>query len=121
MENNISIEEITNKVNELEIRIKSQSKLNKIIYNITPTPNKEDPKGLKAIPYLKMWREGNKQINKLKQELANLSIILGKLQQAQHKEKFINSFGEATKRDILSLTYLRYNKKLSQDILNFIS
>lgn len=66
----------------------------------------------------KRWRANNKKINRLKKENANLSIKARKLEDKidpPRPRKFINGYGEATHREITSLSYKRAMARVNRD------
>ncbi|MEG1310517.1 MAG: hypothetical protein RSD47_00785 [Romboutsia sp.] len=109
-------------INKLKEEINRQKELNIKLFNSIPTPTREDPNNKKAEPILKQWREGSKKIKELLKELQVLELKNKKATEEKNKNKvFVNSYGEATNREITSISYQRNEKKLSNDILKFIS
>ena len=71
-------------------------------------------------PLIKEWRDGS---NHLKQLISrrNMFIQSKETSFASGKKSFVNGYGEATKREITSSTYARAEKRLSKQIMNFVS
>ena len=71
-------------------------------------------------PIIKKWREGS---NRIKQLILKRNL-LAKYENEQpfvsENRPFINGYGEATTREIVSSTYKRAEKRLSKQIMNFI-
>ena len=111
---------LNNKIKELKLQIENKKNNNIKLYNSIPLASKEDPKNLKAEPILKEWREGSKELRMLIDELNKQLNLLPK-EKIEINKKFVNSFGEATNRQITCPTYDRANKRLNKEIINFIS
>ena len=71
-------------------------------------------------PLIKEWRDGS---NHLKQLITKRNMLIQSKEPSFTSEKktFVNGYGEATKREITSSTYTRAEKKLSKQIMNFVS
>ena len=72
-------------------------------------------------PTIKEWRKGS---NKIKAMIRELQILESKDIKKENKDickTFINGYGEATKREITTSSYQKNQKRLTKDILNFIS
>lgn len=71
-------------------------------------------------PLIKEWRYGS---NHLKQLISKRNMLIQSKEPsfASEKKTFVNGYGEATKREITSSTYARNEKKLSKQIMNFVS
>jgi thymidylate synthase ThyX len=79
-------------------------------------------KQAKSARYYKYQRE----FNAVRRERNDLQNKISKAKQeareneAKAKKKFVNSFGEATKRNITNATYEKAQRKLAKDIMRFI-
>ena len=104
----------------LKIKIEEQKNINVNLYNLIPLAATEDPTNLKAEPILKKFREGSKKLRMLTSKLNSQLNALTKVKTKTNKT-FINSFGEATNRVITNTTHTNANKRLSKEIMNFIS
>lgn len=102
---------------EIIEEIKKQEQINKKLYYSIPIASKEDPLNKKAEPILKKWRQGQKTIQKLLAELNSYRDT--EFKQTQSKI-VINGYGEATKRNITCTTYENQQRRLSEEILNFV-
>lgn len=109
-------------IKDLKEEIKKQEETNIKLYKSIPLPTHEDPRNLKAEPILKAWREGKDKLLSLLEELKELELaeIKNTNKPIEHKT-FVNGFGEATRREITTLTYRRQQKRLDKEILSFIS
>ena len=87
----------------------------------TPAYTGKD-KQAKSAKYYKYQRE----FNAVRRERNDLQNKISKAKQeareneAKAKKKFVNSFGEATKRNITNATYEKAQKKLAKDIMRVI-
>lgn len=87
----------------------------------TPAYTGKD-KQAKSAKYYKYKNE----FNEVRRERNDLQNKISKAKQeareneAKAKKKFVNSFGEATKRNITNATYEKAQKKLAKDIMRFI-
>ena len=103
---------------ELKQRIEEQRNRNIELYNVFQY--KLQDKNMQTL--IDEWRLGSK---KLKQMLAELQALeLKKKKQDVPKNNsstFINGYGEATDREITSSTYIRADKRLQKQIMNFLS
>ena len=108
-------------IRELKNKIEEQRKKNIELFNSIPVPSREDPTNKKADPILAEWREGSKKIKYMIKELQELERVTDKKTQTNENNKtFINSFGEATKRNISCSTYDNTQKRNAKEILSFI-
>lgn len=109
-------------INMLKEKIEQQKEINlKLFYSI-PIATKEDPLGEKAEPILKLWREGSKELKRLLKELQELELSQRKPTVNKEESKsFVNSFGEATERNITTNTYEKSQKRIQKEIMSFIS
>ena len=76
-----------------------------------------DDKEEKSTEYYSVKREFEelrKQINILLDKEVNNKV-------EDNKKIFVNSFGEATKREITNVTYTRNQKRLSKNMLEYLS
>ena len=71
-------------------------------------------------PLIKEWRDGS---NYLKQLISKRNMLMQSKEPSfsSGKKTFVNGYGEATKREITSSTYARAEKRLSKQIMNFVS
>lgn len=110
-------------IKELKRDIEEQREKNIKLYKAIPLPSHEDPTNKKAEPILKAWREGSKKIKSMIKELQELEtkekINTSNLKVSENK--FVNSYGEATKRNIITCnTYEKSQKRNAKAILSFI-
>jgi len=111
------------KFNELRKMIEKQKESNIRLYKSIPLASHEDPRNEKAEPILKQWREGSKKLKEL----------LSRLYEMEKEEKetspnatingiktFVNSFGEATTREIMCDGYKRAENRTKKEIMSFI-
>ena len=111
------------KINELRKKIEKQKESNMELYKSIPLASHEDPLNKKAEPILKQWRGGSKKLKEL----------LNKLYEMEKEEKesslnatikgiktFVNSFGEATTREIVCDGYKRAKNRTKKEIMSFI-
>lgn len=100
------------KIKANEAKIEKLSRQNESIYRTTAVHDFENPKWGK-------FRANNKVINDLKRENSELSIQRGKIRskaEPKQKKTFVNSYGEATKREITSSSYQRAQRRLNKEI-----
>ena len=97
------------------------SKMEEYAEYATPSYTGKD-KQAKSAKYYKYQRE----FNAVRRERNDLQNKISKAKQeareneAKAKKKFVNSFGEATKRNITNATYEKAQKKLSKQIMKYI-
>lgn len=110
-------------INELKEEIQKQKESNISLYKSIPLATHEDTMNEKAEPILKQWREGSKKLK----ELLNKLYELEKEERAssinttiKEVKIFVNSFGEATKREIMCNGYTRTEKKMNKEVMAFI-
>lgn len=102
---------LRSKIKKNESIIEKYSRENIKIYESVSVSDSRNPKW-------KKWRANNKKINSLKRENAKLSIKARKLEDKINPpkpRKYINGFGEATHREISTLTYERAIARQSRD------
>jgi len=99
------------KINELRKEIEIQKENNMKLYQTIPIASHEDPQNEKAEPILKQWRDGSKKLKELKLSL-NITI--------KGTKTFVNSFGEATTREITCDGYKRAENRTKKEIMSFI-
>lgn len=106
-------------IKQLEKEMDIQAKANIVLYKKLPL----DPMDKNYEPIVTEWRKGSKKLGELKTEWNKLKDELAKLKRDEENKKektFVNSYGEATKREITSTTYNNYQKRLDKQILSFI-
>ncbi|MGL6201613.1 MAG: hypothetical protein ACRC3H_22075 [Lachnospiraceae bacterium] len=119
----MTINELSSEISKLEKEIEKQREINISLYGSIPSPSREDPQGKKAEPILKQWREGSRKIKELIDKQNKLRDTRRKLTPppaGREYKTFVNGFGEATTREITSLTYERAQKRLDKEILSFM-
>jgi hypothetical protein len=87
----------------------------------TPSYTGKD-KQAKSAKYYKYKNEFNavrRERNDLQNKISNAKREVRE-NEAKAKKKFVNSFGEATKRNITNATYEKAQRKLAKDIMRFI-
>jgi len=111
------------KIKELKEKIEKQKENNIRLYKLIPLATHEDPQNEKAEPILKQWREESQKLK----ELLNILHEMGKEEKesssnATNKgiKTFVNSFGEATTREIMCDGYKRAENKMKNQIMSFI-
>lgn len=104
---------------ELEIQIANQKEENLRLYSIFQYRLHE----AEMQPLIEKWREGSRHLKELISQLNQIKDKERELNphRVMNTKTFVNSYGEATKRKITSATYERVNKKLSKEIMRFIS
>lgn len=100
---------------ELKRRIKEQQDANTKLYNIFE--NRIYDKEMQT--FVDEWRAGSRKLKEMLAELKELE--LKEVKEVKNSPKtFVNSYGEATSREITSLTYARAEKRLQKQIMNFL-
>lgn len=107
-------------IKEIKQTIEIRKENNIKLYKSIPCASYQDPLNEKAEPILIEWRNGSKELKRLENELMQLEMAQPKTEQVIDKT-FVNSYGEATKREITSTTYNNQSNKLSKEIMSFIS
>lgn len=109
-----------------DIRKMSDKQLEKINKSYNDAISKFDTK-LKALYKLDdktKWRQTREKRGKLIDEQRKISDEMSRRRVAKASNNtnktFVNSFGEATKREITTASYKRQQKKLSNEIAKFI-
>ena len=104
---------------ELEIQIATQKEEDLRLYSIFQYKLNEE----EMQPLIKKWREGSRHLKELISQLNQIKDKERELNphRAMNTKTFVNSYGEATKREITSATYERANERLSKEIILFIS
>jgi len=112
------------KINELREKIEKQKESNMRLYKSIPLASHEDPRNEKAEPILKQWREGSKKLKELLNKLYEMKKEERKSSLNQTTKEinktFINSFGEATIREITCDGYRKAENKMKKEIMSFI-
>ena len=103
-------------IERLDKEIHEQREENVRLYSIFQYRIHEE----KMQPLIKEWRDGS---NRLKQLISKRNMLMKSKEPSFSSEKktFVNGFGEATKREITTSTYARAEKRLSKQIMNFVS
>ncbi|URZ06452.1 hypothetical protein [Clostridium felsineum] len=108
-------------ISELKAKIEKQKEINTKLYKQIGTATHEDPRNLKAQPILKQWRKESDKLRSLLKELQEMELVKKEHDRKLKESKtFVNSFGEATKRNVTCSTYEKAQKRISKEILNFI-
>ena len=103
---------LSGKIKANEAKIEKLSRQNESISSTVAVHDFENPKWNE-------FRANNKTINALKRENAELAIKHGKIRtemEPKQKKTFVNSYGEATKREITSASYRRAQRRLDKII-----
>ena len=103
---------LSEKIKANEAKIEKLSRQNESISSTVAVHDFENPKWNE-------FRANNKTINALKRENAELAIKRGKIRtemEPEQKKTFVNSYGEATKREITSASYRRAQRRLDKII-----
>lgn len=98
---------------ELKRRIKEQQDANTKLYNIFE--NRIYDKEMQT--FVDEWRAGSRKLKEMLTELKELELKEVK----NSPKKFVNSYGEATSREITTSTYARADKRLQKQIMSFLS
>lgn len=116
-------------IDTAEARVKSlQSKETKLGSKMAEYAEYASPsytgkdKQAKSAKYYKYQREFNavrRERNDLQNKISNAKRE-ARENEAKAKKKFVNSFGEATKRNITNANYEKAQRKLAKDIMRFI-
>jgi hypothetical protein len=106
-------------IEELKKEIEKQKEINTTLYKSIPLPSREDPDNKKAQPVLAEWRVKSGELKEMIKKLQALEIDIPTLKQESFRP-FVNSYGEATKREITSAVYRRTEKRLERDVLAFV-
>jgi hypothetical protein len=107
-------------ISELREEIEKQKESNINLYKTIPTASHEDPRNEKADPILKQWRAGSKRLKELLNKLYEMEKEVRESPLNETTKTFVNSFGEATKREIASDTYKRAENRMSKEIMSFV-
>ncbi|MDD4564850.1 MAG: hypothetical protein PHE79_05165 [Eubacteriales bacterium] len=114
----------TNKtIKALEEEIEKQKLYNTQLYESMPSPSRADPSNKRAEPILAKWRESSEKLKKMTGELNELKdkAALSKRGETNIPNKtFVNSYGEATTREITNAGYERAQSKLSKEMMSFV-
>lgn len=104
-------------INELKKKIEEQREENIRLFKIFEYKmHKEEVQ-----PLIQEWREGSDKIKAMIRELQELELQERTITKTKEDTKtFVNSFGEATKRNITSLSYERAEKRNKKRILSLI-
>ncbi|MEJ3719152.1 hypothetical protein WGM54_14115 [Paenibacillus polymyxa] len=109
------------RIEELKNEIEEQRRKNIKLFKSIPLATREDPLNKRADPILEEWREGSKILKSMIKELQKLEITDNKTNFIEKNNgKFVNGFGEATKRNITCTGYERAEKRNAQAILSFM-
>ena len=111
------------KIEKLREEIRKQREVNIELYKSIPLASHEDPCNKKAEFALKKWREGSVRLKTMLKELRELEMSEKNLLPTTgiDTKTFINGFGEATTRGITCTGYEREQRKISKEILAYIS
>lgn len=103
----------------LEMEIATQKKENAELYAIF----QYRLNNVEMQPLIEKWREGSRHLKELISQLNQIKDKERELNSHHviNTKTFVNSYGEATKREITSATFERANKRLSKEIMSFIS
>ena len=111
------------KINELRKEIEIQKENNMKLYQTIPIASHEDPQNEKAEPILKQWRDGSKKLKELLNKLYEMEKEKRELSlniTIKGTKTFVNSFGEATTREITCDGYKRAENRTKKEIMSFI-
>ena len=64
----------------------------------------------------KEWLDNRNKLGKLKQQIDGKRVREERYQKQDNSKTFVNSYGEATKREITSSTYRRQQKRLEKSV-----
>lgn len=83
------------------------------------TGKDKQAKSAKYYKYKNEFNEVRRERNDLQNKISQTKRE-SRENEAKAKKKFVNSFGEATKRNITNATYEKAQRKLAKDIMRFI-
>ncbi len=104
-------------IEQLEKDIELQREENIRLYNIFQYRLHEE----EMQPIIKKWRDGSMYIKQLIAQRNQLVECERKSNYVSSERTFVNGYGEATEREITSTTYIRSDKRLSRQVMSFIS
>lgn len=90
---------------------------------LVSSPSASNPSGTQSKEYYdarNKLTELRNSHSKVIQEIARRKSEKAKKDNSETKKSFVNSYGEATKRDISTATYDRLQKKLGKQMMRFI-
>lgn len=102
---------------QLEMEIFAQREENAKLYSIFQYRLHEE----EMQPLIEKWREGSRQVKALISQKNQLLKSERKPKHITSGQTFVNGYGEATTREITSSTYSRASKRLSKQVISFIS
>ena len=112
--------DIVKEIQVLEKEIKEQEKANTNLYNSIPDVSQDTEE-------VNQWRKGQKEMRRLLNKKTDLLNKKSELLQEQMKEEdkvfdkiFVNSFGEATTREISNVTYEKQQRRTAKEVASFI-
>lgn len=105
-------------INQLKKNIEEQKEINEGLFKIFQYKMHEIEMQL----IIEEWREGSRKVKAMIKELQEIELSIKEVKSNNsNTNTFINSYGEATEREITCSTYSRQQKKLSKDMLRFMS
>jgi hypothetical protein len=106
---------------QLKLKIEFQRNSNIELFKTIPLATHEDPLNKKAEPILEKWRAGSVKLKSMIAELQQLELASKTSITEPSNKAFVNSFGEATNRDITCSAYKSAENRTKKAILSFIS
>lgn len=105
-------------IKELKQKIEEQRNKNIKLYSVFE--HKMNDKNMQAV--IDEWRLGSERLKRMLAELQVLELEKSQKDVLKSNTKiFVNGFGDATKREIATTTYKRAEKRLSKQIISFLS
>lgn len=101
---------------ELKVKIEKQKANNIKLFNSIPLATHKDPRNNGAESILIEWRKGSEILRQLIKELQEKGF---QKSESIGKKVFVNSFGEATKREITTTAYKVSQRKLEKELMMF--
>lgn len=110
------------RISQLKEEIKNQEELNISLYNLFMSMqlSDEDEINKKAQIIRSQWYDGSGKIKALMKEMNELKDRLRDQKECKAEKVFINGYGEATNREITTVSYNNYQKRLNKEILSFM-
>ena len=106
-----------NNIEQLEMEIVAQREENSKLYSIFQYRLHEE----EMQPLIEKWRDGSRRVKELILQKNKLLTSERKPKHITSGQTFVNGYGEATTREITSSTYSRASKRLSKQVMSFIS
>ena len=113
-----SIDILKNKMVKLECEFNALGDKLELLADFDSGKYYDEEKAKEFYKTKREYEEKRKEVNDIYYKIINIE---NKNKVKNNKNTFVNSFGEATKRYITNSTYEKQQKRLSKEVLNFIS